>query len=450
MGAKWMWSEAHQSAFETVKRALESELALAHYDPRLSTVLTVDASPTGLARVLAQQQEDGSESDSVRFSARSPQVLAARDRRGHQERSGRVRRVHGAAARPGPRATRALAVHLDMLIVAGGPHLVVVDAHSTRVEWAPLADGRHRAGITAAQLLGRFGLPRTIVTDNATPFTSARFRRHCEVNDIKHIMIPPYHPASNGQAEMTVKLIKRAFKTLMSETNSVSSLEHQVNKYLLSYRNSVHSTTGVSPAQLMLGRNVRTRLDLLCPLSKETRRSVITLARWRRRLHSGHPQAAYEHYNSDESDDDYTFVKMQSNADDRARQTEIETATTRGADRADERQSAEDYGEELNISKNDSNTTSSLPEGGEEGGDTVSRGYDSVEDANEDAYSAGSDPEWTPPPHHRARLPSSPSKIERSPSIKVQVNLPCWAGADRELIKNVVTDLLTTYDNHAA
>ncbi|GBP47737.1 Uncharacterized protein K02A2.6 [Eumeta japonica] len=114
-------------------------------------------------------------------------------------------------------------------------------------------------------MLGRFGLPRTIVTDNATPFTSARFRRYCEVNDIKHVTIPPYHPASNGQAEITVKLIKRALKTLMSETNSVSSLEHQVNKYLLSYRNSVHSTTGVSPAQLMLGRNVRTRLDLLCP-----------------------------------------------------------------------------------------------------------------------------------------------------------------------------------------
>ncbi|GBP76398.1 hypothetical protein EVAR_74447_1 [Eumeta japonica] len=74
MGAKWMWSEAHQSAFETVKRALESELALAHYDPRLSTVLTVDASPTGLGAVLAQQQEDGSESDSVRFSGAHPKA----------------------------------------------------------------------------------------------------------------------------------------------------------------------------------------------------------------------------------------------------------------------------------------------------------------------------------------------------------------------------------------
>ncbi|GBP47738.1 hypothetical protein EVAR_14270_1 [Eumeta japonica] len=37
--------------FRNGKTRLESELALAHYDPRLSTVLTVDASPTGLGAV---------------------------------------------------------------------------------------------------------------------------------------------------------------------------------------------------------------------------------------------------------------------------------------------------------------------------------------------------------------------------------------------------------------
>ena len=35
--------------------------------------------------------------------------------------------------------------------------------------------------------------------------------------------------------------------------------------FLLSYRTTPHSTTGVSPAQLFLGRSVRTRLDLLRP-----------------------------------------------------------------------------------------------------------------------------------------------------------------------------------------
>ncbi|GBP59581.1 hypothetical protein EVAR_44796_1 [Eumeta japonica] len=41
----------------------------------------------------------------------------------------------------------------------------------------------------------------------------------------------------------------------------------------------------------------------------------------------------------------------------------------------------------------------------------MSRGCDSTEAENEDANSSGSDPEWTPPPHYRARLPSSPSNF---------------------------------------
>ncbi|GBP15249.1 Uncharacterized protein K02A2.6 [Eumeta japonica] len=161
MGAKWMWSEAHQSAFETV--------LVARIDADIESAVGACGACTALRP-------------------------------------------------PGPRATRALAVparpwervHLDMLSVAGGTHLVVVDAHSKWVEWAPLADGAGTEPVLRrlSEMLGRFGLPRTIVTDNATPFTSARFRRYCEVNDIKHVTIPPYHPASNGQAEITVKLIK--------------------------------------------------------------------------------------------------------------------------------------------------------------------------------------------------------------------------------------------------
>ncbi|GBP12353.1 hypothetical protein EVAR_91958_1 [Eumeta japonica] len=66
MGAKWMWSEAHQSAFETVKRALNR-----NWRWRTTTRVYPPCSRSARVRpggaVLAQQQEDGSESDSVRF-----------------------------------------------------------------------------------------------------------------------------------------------------------------------------------------------------------------------------------------------------------------------------------------------------------------------------------------------------------------------------------------------
>ncbi|GBP48465.1 Uncharacterized protein K02A2.6 [Eumeta japonica] len=94
------------------------------------------------------------------------------------------------AARPWVR------IHLDMLSVAGDTHLVVVDAHSKWVEWASLADGACTEPVLRRfdEMLGRFELQRTIVIDNATPFTSARFHRYCEVNDIKKghdFTVPP-------------------------------------------------------------------------------------------------------------------------------------------------------------------------------------------------------------------------------------------------------------------
>ncbi|GBP26646.1 hypothetical protein EVAR_18284_1 [Eumeta japonica] len=67
------------------------------------------------------------------------------------------------------------------------------------------------------------------------------------------------------------------------------------------------------------------------------------------------------------------LLSRYSKADDRARQTGVETMTRQSADRADEMQSAEGHGEELNTSKNDSTTMSSSPEGG----DITAHGYDS-------------------------------------------------------------------------
>jgi len=42
-----------------------------------------------------------------------------------------------------------------------------------------------------------------------------------------------------------------------------------VNKFLRQYRKAPHTTTGLPPAQLFLGRNIRTRLDLVRPEEKQ-------------------------------------------------------------------------------------------------------------------------------------------------------------------------------------
>ena len=43
------------------------------------------------------------------------------------------------------------------------------------------------------------------------------------------------------------------------------TFQHKLHRLLLTYRSASHATTALSPAQLLLGRNVRTRLDLFKP-----------------------------------------------------------------------------------------------------------------------------------------------------------------------------------------
>ena len=79
-------------------------------------------------------------------------------------------------------------------------------------------------------------------------------------NGINHVKTVPYHPASNGLAERGVKTFKSALKKLSS-----GSLQAQVNNFLFKYRITPQTTTGISPAQLMLGHSLRSHLDLLLP-----------------------------------------------------------------------------------------------------------------------------------------------------------------------------------------
>ena len=70
----------------------------------------------------------------------------------------------------------------------------------------------------------------------------------------------PYHPASNGLAERAVQ----TFKAFMKKSTT-GTINAHVSRFLSRYGITPHSTTGVSPAEMLLGRRPRTRLDLLRP-----------------------------------------------------------------------------------------------------------------------------------------------------------------------------------------
>ena len=72
---------------------------------------------------------------------------------------------------------------------------------------------------------------------------------------IKHILTPPYHPASNGITENAVDIIKGKLKKMGSPS---TPLELYVNiHYILHvYRTTPHTSTGQTPFQLMASATV--------------------------------------------------------------------------------------------------------------------------------------------------------------------------------------------------
>ena len=101
-------------------------------------------------------------------------------------------------------------------------------------------------------LFSRFGIPSTVMSDGGPQFSSAEFQRFAEEWGFDHNMSSPYYPQSNGLAENGVKVVKRLL---------TKAAEKGEDPYLamLAYRDAPLDD-GKSPAELLMGRKLRTRL----------------------------------------------------------------------------------------------------------------------------------------------------------------------------------------------
>ena len=137
--------------------------------------------------------------------------------------------------------------------------LVVVDSHSKWIEAYPVATATSLITIEKLRyLFSQFGIPQSLVSDNAQYFVSEEFESFLKTNGIKHHTFSAYHPASNGLAEQAVQTLKNGLKKVRDGT-----LASRIARVLFSYRTAVHATTGRSPAELLIGRPPCTRMDLL-------------------------------------------------------------------------------------------------------------------------------------------------------------------------------------------
>ena len=157
-------------------------------------------------------------------------------------------------------------VHLDFCgPVFGSMWLVVICAYSKWIEVIRMSSTKSGPVIKELrELFSRFGLPSVVVSDNGPQLVSNEMKSFMTRNGINHVLIPAYHPASNGQAESIVGKFKRAMNRMCLNNPDIS---YNLANWLMNYRNTPHTATGVEPSVAMLGRRTRNALSLLHPLN---------------------------------------------------------------------------------------------------------------------------------------------------------------------------------------
>jgi len=181
--------------------------------------------------------------------------------------------------------------------------LVVVDAHSKWPEVVCMTSTTSERTIEALrEIFSRNGICcEQLVSDNAPQFTSDEFQAFMKINGITHLTGPVYHPSTNGLAENFVGTLKNALKSAQQDAGT---LKKKLAQFLIIYRTTPHSTTNETPAQLLMGRKLRTKLDLLKPsveerVHKNQFRAMITSNRTLREFVEGQAVAVRDYRGHD-------------------------------------------------------------------------------------------------------------------------------------------------------
>ena len=140
--------------------------------------------------------------------------------------------------------------------------LEITDYFCKWVEFAPLRKASAHAVATAffESFISRYSAPVNIVFDHGPQFISAVFKDFCRNLEIKHVFTVPYRPQSN-QAERVNRTLIQMISAYIK--NCHDTWNQFIQQFAFALRSSVLDSTGKTPAELFLGRNILMPLQRL-------------------------------------------------------------------------------------------------------------------------------------------------------------------------------------------
>ncbi|KAL3681416.1 hypothetical protein R1sor_024372 [Riccia sorocarpa] len=132
-------------------------------------------------------------------------------------------------------------------------HKYIIVATDYVTKWAEAASFTRARGSVTVQFLhqniiSRFGVPITIITDNGTHFVNDAVAELAEAYGIEHRRSTPYHPQTNGQVERTNGILVNVLKKTIAL--NPTDWDRKLIGALWAYQTTYKVTTGHTPFQL--------------------------------------------------------------------------------------------------------------------------------------------------------------------------------------------------------